>query len=54
MPVMYQCYSIIMDQGISAPDHFKEVVDGINAVDERYIYKLMSTVQLPEYNGFDS
>ena len=44
---MSQCYSIIIDQGISATGNGKEVVDGINAVDKRYIYQLMSTVQLP-------
>ena len=47
MLVMSQCYSIIIDWGISAPGHGKEVVDGLNDVDKRYIYQLMSTVQLP-------
>ena len=47
MSVMSQCYSIIIDQGISAPGHGKEVVDGLNDVDNRYIYQLMSKVQLP-------
>ena len=51
---MSQCYYIIIDQGISAPGHGKEVVDGLNAVDKRYIYQLMSTVQLPGSNIFDS
>ena len=47
MSVMSQTYSIIIDRGISAPGHGKEVADGINAVDKRYIYQLMSKVQLP-------
>ena len=47
MSVMSQTYSIIIDCGISAPGHGKEVVDGLNAVDKRYIYKFMSKVQLP-------
>ena len=47
MSVMSQTYSIIIDRGISAPGHGKEVVDGTNAVDKRYIYQLMSKVQLP-------
>ena len=51
---MSQCYSIIIDWGISAHEHAKEVVDGLNAVDKRYIYKLMSTVQLPASIIFDS
>ena len=37
MSVMLQTYSIIIDRGISARGHGKEVVDGINAVDKRYI-----------------
>ena len=51
---MSQTYSIIIDCGISAPGHGKEVVDGINAVDKRYIYQLMSKVQLPGSVIFDS
>ena len=37
MSVMSQCYSIVIDRGISAPGHGKEVVDGLNAVDKHYI-----------------
>ena len=47
MSVMPQFYSVIIDRGISAPGHGKEVVDGINVIDNRYIYQLMSNVQLP-------
>ena len=43
-----------MDCGISAPGHGKEVVDGLNAVDNRYIYQMMSKVQLPGSIRFDS
>ena len=46
MSVMCQCYSIIIDRGISTPGNGKEVVDGLNDVDERYIYQSMSTVKL--------
>ena len=52
--VVSQCYSIIIDRGISAPGHGKEVVDGLNAVDKRYIYQLMYTFQLSGSNRFDS
>ena len=38
MPVISQTYSLIIDRGISAPGHGKEVADGLNAVDKRYIY----------------
>ena len=51
---MYQCDSIVIDRGISSPWHGKEVVDVLNYVDKRYIDKLMSTVQLPGLNIFDS
>ena len=54
MSVMYQCYYIIFDPGISAPGNSKEFVYGLNAVDKRYIYQLMSIFQLPGSNRFDS
>ena len=38
MSVISQTYSLIIDRGISAPRHGKEVVDGLNDVDKRYIY----------------
>ena len=54
MSVMSQCYSIIIGRGISAPGHGKEVIDGLNAFDKKYIYQLISTVQLPGSIRFDS
>ena len=54
MSVMSQTYSIIIDRGISEPGHGKEVVDGLNDVDKRYIYQLMSKIQLPGSIRFDS
>ena len=53
LSVMSQTYSVIIDRGISAPGHGKEVVDGLNAVDNCYIYQLMSKVQLPGSVIFD-
>ena len=47
MSVFPQRHSIIIDRGISAPGHGKEVVYGINAIDKRYMYQLMSPFQLP-------
>ena len=46
MSFMSQYYSIIIDRDISEPGHGKEVFDGFNAVDNFYIYQLMSKVQL--------
>ena len=54
MSVMFQCYSIIIDLGISASGNGKEVIYGLNDVDKRYIYQLISTVQLPGSKIFDS
>ena len=49
-----QCYSIVIDRGISAPGNVKEVVNGLNAIDKRYIYQSMSNVRLPGSKTFDS
>ena len=46
--------SFIVDRGISAPVHGKEVADGLNTIDKRYIYQVMSNVQLPGSKTFDS
>ena len=46
MSVLYQRHSIIFDQGIISPGHGKYVVEGLNAIAKRYMYQLMSTVQL--------
>ena len=54
MSVMSQCYSVIIDCGISAHVHGKEVVDGLNDIGKRYIYQFMSNVQLPVSKTFDS
>ena len=47
MSVLYQRHSIIFDSCISVPGQSKEVVGGLNSIDNRYMYQLMSTVQLP-------
>ena len=38
MSVFFQCHWIIIDRGISERGHVKEVVDGLNNIDKRYIY----------------
>ena len=53
MSVLSQCFSIIIDRGISAPGHGKYVVDGINAIGNRCMYQLMFNVQLPGSKKFD-
>ena len=54
MSVISQCYSVIIDHGTSAPGHGKYVVDGINDIERRCIYKLNYNVQLPGPKIFDS
>ena len=54
MSVMSQCHSVIIDWGISAPRHGKEVVDMIYSVNKHYIHQLMYNDQLLESNKFDS
>ena len=54
MSFLSQCYAIIIDRGISAPDHGKEMINGINAIYKRYIYQLVYNVQLPGSKIFDS
>ena len=54
MSVLSQFYSIIMDRGISTTGHGKKVVYVLIAIDKRYMYQLMSTVQLPGSIRFDS
>ena len=47
MSVMPKCYSFINYQDISAHGHIKEVVNGLNSIDKRYICQLISSVELP-------
>ena len=54
MSLMSQTYSVIIDLGISAPGHGKEVVYGINPVNKLYIYQLISKAKLPGSVIFDS
>ena len=54
MSFLSQFHAIIIYRGISAHVNGKEVVDGINAIDKRYIYQLISNVQLPGSKTFDS
>ena len=37
MSVMLQCYSVIIDCGISAHGSVKDLFDGLNAIDKRYM-----------------
>ena len=54
MSVLSQCFLILIDRGISAHGRVKEVVGGLNSIDKRYIYQLMSNVQLPGSKTFEN
>ena len=47
-------FSTIINRGIIAPVHGKEMADGLNIIYKRYIYQCMSNVQLPGSKTFDS
>ena len=42
---MSQALHIIIDRGISAPEHVRYVVDVINDTEKRFVFYLMSTVK---------
>ena len=44
--MLYNAHEIIIDRGIGAPGNKKYVVDGLNAMNKRYLSTLMKTVQL--------
>ena len=54
MSVFPQRLTIILYWGISAPVHGKEVVDGLNTIDNLYMYQSISTVQLPGSKKFEN
>ena len=47
MSILSQLFSIIFYCGIFEPVHGGEVKDGPNTIDRRFLFQLMSTVQLP-------
>ena len=45
---------VIIDRGISAPGYGRKVLYGLNAIEKRFLFQLMSTVQLPGVKGYDT
>ena len=41
-------YNIVIDRAVGAPGHGKDVVDGLNAVDKRYLKQCMFRLLHPE------
>ena len=52
--MLSQSYKIIIDHGISAPGHGREVVYGMNSTDKNFIFNIMATFQLPGSKRFDT
>ena len=46
--------SINIDRSISSPGHGRELVDGINATNNIFLFQLLSTVQLPDAKIYDT
>ena len=44
--MLTQAFNIIIDHGVSAPVHGKEVLEGLNTTGKSLIFHLMVTVQL--------
>ena len=52
--MLAHAYNIIIDCGVGAPGHGREVVDGLNATDKGFISVLMKTLQLIGASDYDS
>eukprot|EP00957_Ditylum_brightwellii_P086985 6620620-Ditylum_brightwellii.AAC.1 len=44
-------YDVVIDNAVGAPRHGKEVVDGLNAVDKRFLRTAMFRNSIPEENN---
>ena len=47
MSMLSQVFSVIIDCGISAPGHGRELVHGFKSIDKMFLFQLISTVKLP-------
>ena len=54
MPRLSQAFYVIIDRGISAPVHGKEVVDIMNDIEKSFLFRLISKVQLPGAKSYDT
>ena len=53
-PIFSQAFNIIIDHGISASGHSREVLYILDATEKRFIFHLISTGQLPDSQRFDT
>ena len=54
MSILSQSFNIIIERGISAPGHGREVVDGLNDTENSFIFHIMSNFQLSGRQRFDT
>ena len=47
MSILSQYFNTIINRGVSAPGHNIEVVDGLNAIEKRFVFHIMTPLQLP-------
>ena len=52
--MLSKAFSVIIDHGISARGHDREVLDGLNAIEKRFLFQLLSTVKLTGAKGYDT
>lgn len=50
LSVWAQTYHVVIDRAVGAPGHGKDIVDGINATDKRFLQKQMCMIGTPECN----
>ena len=54
MSMLSQGFSVMIYCGIIAPGQRREVIYGLNATDKRFLFKLISTVELTGAKGYDT
>ena len=52
--ILSQAFYILIDRGISAPSHVREVLYDINVIDKKIIFRILPTLQLPGENSHDT
>ena len=54
MSYLSTSYQIVLDRAVDTPGHGKDVVDGFNAVQKRYLASCLRMRSIPERNKIDS
>ena len=54
MSYLSTSYQIVLDRAVYTPGHGKDVVDGFNAVQKRYLASCLRMRSTPEKNKIDS